>query len=43
MPAQMIDKGIPALGLLAQVVVAEHDDHPALGFRLSLNKLWKKR
>jgi transposase len=27
MPAQMIDKGIPAPGLLAQVVVAKHDDH----------------
>ena len=26
-PAQMIDKGIPAPGLLAQVVVAKHDDH----------------
>jgi transposase len=23
----MIDKGIPAPGLLAQVVVAKHDDH----------------
>ena len=27
MPAQIIDKGIPAAGLLAQVVVAKHDDH----------------
>jgi len=27
MPPQMIDKGIPAPGLLAQVVVAKHDDH----------------
>ena len=27
MPAQMIDKGIPAPGLMAQVVVAKHDDH----------------
>ena len=27
MPAQMIDKGIPAAGLLAQVVAAKHDDH----------------
>jgi transposase len=27
MPAQLIDKGIPAPGLLAQVVVAKHDDH----------------
>ncbi len=27
MPAQIIDKGIPAPGLLAQVVVAKHDDH----------------
>ena len=27
MPPQMIDKGIPATGLLAQVVVAKHDDH----------------
>jgi transposase len=27
MPAQMIDKGIPAPGLLAQVVIAKHDDH----------------
>ena len=27
MPAQMIDKGIPAPGLLAQVAVAKHDDH----------------
>lgn len=27
MPAQMIDKGIPAPGLLAQVTVAKHDDH----------------
>lgn len=27
MPTQMIDKGIPAPGLLAQVVVAKHDDH----------------
>src|SRR5665647_718550 len=25
--AQIIDKGIPAAGLLAQVVVAKHDDH----------------
>ncbi len=29
MPAQVIDKGIPAPGLLAQVVVAMHDDHLA--------------
>jgi len=27
MPAQIIDKGIPAAGLLAQVAVAKHDDH----------------
>jgi len=27
MPAQIIDKGIPAPGLLAQVVIAKHDDH----------------
>jgi len=27
MPPQMIDKGIPAPGLLAQVVVAKQDDH----------------
>jgi len=27
MPAQLIDKGIPAPGLLAQVVIAKHDDH----------------
>lgn len=27
MPAQIIDKGIPAPGLLAQVTVAKHDDH----------------
>ncbi|OIQ88537.1 transposase IS66 family protein [mine drainage metagenome] len=27
MPAQVIDKGLPAPGLLAQVVVAKHDDH----------------
>ncbi len=27
MPPQMIDKGIPAAGLLAQVAVAKHDDH----------------
>ena len=27
MPAQIIDKGIPAAGLLAQVVLAKHDDH----------------
>ena len=27
MPAQIIDKGIPAPGLLAQVVLAKHDDH----------------
>jgi transposase len=27
MPAQMIDKGIPAAGLLAQVAVAKVDDH----------------
>jgi len=27
MPAQIIDKGIPAPGLLAQVAVAKHDDH----------------
>ena len=27
MPAQIIDKGMPAPGLLAQVVVAKHDDH----------------
>ncbi|WP_277592558.1 IS66 family transposase zinc-finger binding domain-containing protein, partial [Roseateles saccharophilus] len=27
LPAQMIDKGIPAPGLMAQVAVAKHDDH----------------
>lgn len=27
LPAQIIDKGLPASGLLAQVVVAKHDDH----------------
>ena len=27
MPAQMIDKGIPAAGLLAQVTIAKVDDH----------------
>jgi transposase len=27
MPAQVIDKGIPAAGLLAQVIIAKHDDH----------------
>jgi transposase len=27
LPAQVIDKGLPAPGLLAQVVVAKHDDH----------------
>ena len=27
LPAQLIDKGIPAPGLLAQVVLAKHDDH----------------
>lgn len=27
MPAQIIDKGIPAPGLLAQLAVAKHDDH----------------
>ena len=27
LPAQIIDKGIPAPGLLAQVVIAKHDDH----------------
>jgi transposase len=27
MPAQIIDKGIPAPGLLAQVIIAKHDDH----------------
>ena len=27
MPAQIIDKAIPAPGLLAQVVIAKHDDH----------------
>ncbi len=27
MPAQITDKGIPAAGLLAQVVLATHDDH----------------
>ena len=27
LPAQIIDKGIPAPGLLAQVLVAKHDDH----------------
>lgn len=27
LPAQIIDKGIPAPGLLAQVAVAKHDDH----------------
>ncbi len=26
-PAQIIAKGIPAPGLLAQVVLAKHDDH----------------
>ena len=34
MPAQMIDKGIPAPGLLAHVAVAKHDDHLPL-YRLS--------
>jgi transposase len=27
LPAQIIDKGIPAPGLLAQIVIAKHDDH----------------
>lgn len=27
LPARVIDKGLPAPGLLAQVVVAKHDDH----------------
>ncbi len=27
MPAQIIDKGIAAAGLLAQVIIAKHDDH----------------
>ncbi len=27
LPPQIIDKGIPAPGLLAQVVIAKHDDH----------------
>ena len=27
MPAQIIDKGVPAPGLLAQVIIAKHDDH----------------
>ena len=27
LPAQIIDKGIPAPGLLAQVVIAKHDDY----------------
>ena len=27
MPAQVVDKGIPAPGLMAQVIVAKHDDH----------------
>ena len=27
MPAQVIDKGIPAPGLLAQVIIAKYDDH----------------
>lgn len=27
MPAQIIDKGIPAPGLMAQVMIAKHDDH----------------
>jgi transposase len=27
LPAQIIDKGIPAPGLLAQVIIAKHDDH----------------
>lgn len=27
LPAQIIDKGIPAAGLLAQVIIAKHDDH----------------
>lgn len=27
LPAQIIDKGLPAPGLLAQVVAAKHDDH----------------
>ncbi len=27
LPAQLIDKGIPAPGLMAQVIVAKHDDH----------------
>ena len=27
MPAQVIDKGIPAAGLLAQVIIAKFDDH----------------
>ncbi|OZB68823.1 IS66 family transposase [Thiomonas sp. 13-64-67] len=27
LPAQVIDKGIPAPGLMAQMIVAKHDDH----------------
>ena len=27
LPAQIIEKGIPAAGLLAQVIIAKHDDH----------------
>ena len=27
LPAQIIDKGLPAPGLLAQVAIAKHDDH----------------
>lgn len=27
LPAQLVDKGIPAPGLMAQVIVAKHDDH----------------
>ena len=27
MPAQIIDKGIPAPSLLAQIIIAKHDDH----------------
>ena len=30
MPAQMIDNAVPAPGMLAQVVVAKHDDHQPL-------------
>jgi transposase len=40
MPAQIIDKGIPAPGLLAQVIIAKHDDHLPLFRQEEIYRCW---